>query len=141
MTDPLRWLPLLLGLMLGLGCSGRDPSLPKTTPVSGVVTYRGKPIERGTIAFVPKQGERPAGGQLGPGGRFTLTTFTQGDGAVLGPHAVTIESFGDGDDVSTGKRSSGFDRLVPAKFSDLALTPLSVDVVEPMPALSLELQD
>ena len=41
--------------------------------------------------FQPEHG-RPAIGVIGSDGRYTLTTFDSGDGAMLGRHRVTIKS-------------------------------------------------
>ena len=78
--------PLVLLLLAGCG-SGH----PETAPVSGKITYDGNPVTQGKIVFYPEHG-RSATGQIGPDGSYTLTTFDQGDGAVLGKHRVTIKS-------------------------------------------------
>lgn len=67
------------------GCSKE----PKIVPVSGVVLIDGEPVVHGDIQFAPK-GYRAAFGQLGPDGRFTLTTFKENDGAVIGEHQVAV---------------------------------------------------
>jgi hypothetical protein len=53
------------------GCGGE--SGPRTMRVWGVVTYDGKPVEDGTIDFVPTDGSRPAQGQI-KAGRYDLPT-------------------------------------------------------------------
>jgi hypothetical protein len=80
-----RWLILAACALLG-GCGGAT-----TAPVSGRVTYNGKPVTAGRIMFYPESG-RAAVGQLGPDGRYTLTTLQPGDGALLGSHRVAIEA-------------------------------------------------
>lgn len=73
------------------GC-GDDPSRPPagaTVPVKGVVTYKGKPLTRGTLRFEPDAG-REAQGEIGPDGSFALSTFTERDGAVPGVHRVAV---------------------------------------------------
>jgi hypothetical protein len=78
-----------------LGCSmflaGCGPSRPETASVSGRVTYQGKPLPDGTVTFYPTAG-RPGRGTIGPDGTYKLTTFKDGDGAILGKHRVTIKS-------------------------------------------------
>jgi hypothetical protein len=77
---------LLVCLILTSGCgSGR----PKCIAVSGVVTYRGKPVEGATVMFFPTK-SRPASGLTDAKGRFTLQSFSAGDGAVLGSHVVCV---------------------------------------------------
>ncbi|MCC6127240.1 MAG: hypothetical protein IT426_19945 [Pirellulales bacterium] len=77
---------LCAGLLLAAGCGdGR----PKRVPVSGRVTIDGKPLEYGFVQVMPK-GNRPASGQLDSQGRFSLTTFDDRDGCVLGKHPVVV---------------------------------------------------
>lgn len=80
-------LPFLVPLLT----SGCGQGLPATAPVSGKVTWQGKPVTQGKIGFYPDQGV-PAFGEIQPDGSYTLTTFKPGDGAVPGRHRVTIES-------------------------------------------------
>ena len=63
--------------------------LSTTVPVSGTVTYKGKPLTKGTVVFEPDAG-RPAHGAIQSDGRYTLSTFKEGDGAVEGAHRVSI---------------------------------------------------
>ena len=55
----------------------------------------GQPVNGGTVFFSPagQAGEtitgKPATGNVGPDGTFTLTTYTDGDGAVVGKHTVS----------------------------------------------------
>jgi hypothetical protein len=82
----------LIALALALpACSGGDPNATATVPAEGTVTYQGKPLEKGTIEFIPEQG-RPASGTI-QNGHFTLTTNTQGDGVQPGPSKVTVTAF------------------------------------------------
>jgi hypothetical protein len=72
------------------GCGSKGPSLGK---VSGKVTHKGQPVTKGTITFLPEdKNERAASGTIGSDGNYTLTTYTQGDGAVLGRHRISIVS-------------------------------------------------
>jgi len=80
-----------IGLILVFGC-GDDSGLSKRYPVSGTVTYKGEPIAKGTIGFVPTKAEgRAATGEI-DNGRYTLTTAVAGDGALPGTYKVTIIS-------------------------------------------------
>jgi hypothetical protein len=61
--------------------------------VSGKVLYEGKPVPKGTIAFVPvAPGGRNATGAIGPDGTYTLQTEEPEDGAQLGEYRVTISA-------------------------------------------------
>ncbi len=77
---------LLAGLLIGCG-GGSDHE--ETASVTGTVTLKGTPVTKGRIAFYPPKG-RPAMGAIQSDGTYTLTTFDQGDGALLGNHRVTI---------------------------------------------------
>ena len=68
-----------------LGCGGEGAA---TAPVSGVVTYRGKPLADVNVVFMSRGGA-PATGVTNSEGRFELTTLDQ-TGAVPGAHQVTI---------------------------------------------------
>jgi hypothetical protein len=80
------------GLLVIAGC-GDDTGLGKRYPVSGTVTYKDQPVEKGQIAFIPvdPKEQRPANGFI-ENGRYTLTTATPGDGAMPGKYKVTIQS-------------------------------------------------
>ena len=88
--------PLQLGLLLGMACAlpwlaGCGSALPETALVEGKITYAGQPVTFGEITFYPQHG-RPATGRIQPDGSYRLTTFSEGDGALLGKHTVTIKA-------------------------------------------------
>jgi len=117
---------LLFPLVAGCG-DGR----PRRVPVSGQVLIDGKPLTRGFIRLVP-EGARPAAGQIGPDGRFTLKTFEPGDGAVTGRHEVSVtavESLSD-----TVQRW-----YTPKKYADPSTSGLTVTINEPTDSLLIEL--
>jgi hypothetical protein len=122
------------GLGLILGC-GDDTGLDKRYPVTGMVTYKNQPVEKGQISFIAtdKTKQRDASGSI-ENGRYTLTTATPGDGALPGKYNVTIvskevnpedaakikatiEKFGgsarQGD---TGKAAARAKNLIPGKY-------------------------
>lgn len=72
--------------VLAAGCG---PQRAAVHPVSGEVRLEGKPFAAADVTFVPKNG-RPALAQTNAQGRFTLRTWTDGDGAVAGEHVVCI---------------------------------------------------
>lgn len=78
---------LLMMPVISGGCGLRSTS--PTVPVAGVVTHAGRPVPDITVTFTPQSG-RSATGQTDATGRFTLATFTAGDGAVPGTHRVTF---------------------------------------------------
>jgi len=86
----IRCLAVALGmaLMLVLGCS--DDGLGKRYPVYGTVTYKGEPVAKGNINFVPTGAEgRAANGPI-ENGKYTLSTLGNDDGAFPGSYQVAI---------------------------------------------------
>jgi hypothetical protein len=75
-------------LMSFLGCSdGEDPRL----PVSGTVTLDGQPLADAKVTLMPKDSRRVANAITDESGRFeSATTFSRGDGALIGEHYVAI---------------------------------------------------
>jgi hypothetical protein len=83
---------LALGALVVPGCGGDE--LGKRHPVSGKVTFKGEPVERGTVTFTPADpnaGIRAASGAI-VGGSYQLTTQTNNDGAMPGKYKVSIQS-------------------------------------------------
>ena len=127
----------LLAVVGLMACSGCRAKHPETAPVSGHITFQGKPVVEGTITFQPAHG-RPAMGTIGADGSYRLTTFENGDGAPPGKYTVTIEarhvtappapkSMKDEVNVPFGKTK--IEWLVPEKYSRLDSTPLNAEVV------------
>ena len=93
LRDVLCIVLLISGCFAAAGCGG--PAGPETAAVTGTVTMNGAPVEAGRVMFYPveSKGEntgKPAQGQLDSSGYFELTTYSSGDGAVLGEHIVTV---------------------------------------------------
>jgi hypothetical protein len=73
-----------------LACGESGPEMARVT---GTVTYKGKPVSKGTIAFVSTSPGRPnATAKLDASGYYRLQTRDPGDGAELGDYDVTIYS-------------------------------------------------
>jgi len=107
-----------------VGCSGSG--LPDTARVTGLVTYKGKPVAEAQVSFIPARG-RPASGATGTDGRFTLTTFRPNDGALLGEHTVTIAKtvpVAGQEGAPYAKRQS----VIPEKYGNLRKSPLKATV-------------
>jgi len=143
-----------VGVAMAAACAltwtGCGPKRPETVPVSGRVTYHGKPVAGAHVMFQPEQG-RPAVATTGPDGSYRLTTFVAGDGALLGRHRVTIQatrvtgiaqpkSFEEemrSVGKSTGTRA--LEWLVPQKYSSLETTPLTAEVKPGENAINFDL--
>ena len=89
-----RGLLLITACILGLasGCS-RGRQYPPTHSVSGVVTVEGQPVADAIVSFLPDNGQNPANGSTDASGRYELTSFTRGDGAMEGSFRVTIVKY------------------------------------------------
>lgn len=80
-----------------------------TAPVEGKVLCNGTPITSGVVYFQPlgEAGQviagKPAGGVVGADGRFLLSTYDEGDGAVIGRHRVSWQA----EDENAGNRPGG----------------------------------
>ena len=108
------------------GCDGGGvEDLPEVAKVSGIVTYKGQPVEGAEVTFTPETGN-PALGITGADGRFEPTTYDAGDGAVPGKHKITIKVFPR--EALPGMEAETAGVSVPAKYGDLTTTPLSEEV-------------
>jgi hypothetical protein len=98
-----------------LGCgSGQLP----VALVKGKVTYKGKPLEFGSILFQPQMGQT-ATGQIKSDGTFVLSTYATGDGAIIGKHKVAIacnETQKPGYQVPKGQEAPVGKSLIPDKY-------------------------
>lgn len=87
----------LFAILAVSGCGPSGPKLPDLVPVSGTVTYDGKPLDNATVTFSPMEGGQAGFGASGftdSSGKYTLETAA-GDGktklgAVPGKYGVTI---------------------------------------------------
>ncbi len=70
-----------------LGCGDGRPAL---VPVTGTVTFDGKPIQGAEVMFMVKGG-RPSRGETDAEGRFALSTFEEGDGCAPGAAQVVVQ--------------------------------------------------
>lgn len=82
--SPVRFVLLAVGCALLAGCSENN-----VVPVSGTLTFRGKPVTNAIIHFVPEKG-RPSMGETDAQGKFTLTYDPQKKGAERGKHKVFV---------------------------------------------------
>jgi hypothetical protein len=144
-------LPVLtaLGLVLSLaGCSG-DANMPPLGKVHGKVTYKGKPLDAGHVVFTPASGKGGETGQVATGeidssGNYEMTTFSTGDGAILGQHVVTVTAQ-KGDmpkPDATGRINYVLPKNeTPAKYASADKSPLRCTVVAGGTTFDIELKD
>jgi hypothetical protein len=71
------------------GC-GQGANNPTVYPVTGTVIYKGQPVADAIVAFQGEEGTKLATGRTDAEGRFELTTYEPGDGAVPGKHHASV---------------------------------------------------
>ena len=83
---------LWVACLAAVGCDSR----PSVAPVRGVVKMDGKPLPGGRVMFSPiasgdeKIVGKSAIGQIQKDGSFVLSTYEDGDGALIGSHHPTV---------------------------------------------------
>ena len=129
---------ILILLSLHLGCGdGNDPRM----PVSGIVTLDGQPLADAKVTLMPKDNRRVANAMTDESGRFeSATTFTPGDGALIGEHYVAItpkvpppmpgeEVFSPGSPApGPGAKPEEYIAPIPAKYGKPKKSGLDVEV-------------
>ena len=136
--DAVRSFLAVLAASLLVTAAGCGPRRPETAPVSGRVTYQGKPVTAGRIVFQSEKGHM-AVGTIVPDGSYRLTTFAPGDGAMLGHYRVTVEavratggslptSLADEARARAAAQKPRVELLVPESYSELESTPLTAEV-------------
>ncbi len=106
-----------LALLLPMGCG--DAGGPEMASVSGKVTYKGKPVTKGTVSFVAtKPGQRNATGMIDQTGAYKLQTENPGDGAEVGDYEVSIFSHEEEILDYTPKTPVKVERTIPEKYED-----------------------
>jgi hypothetical protein len=84
---------LCCGVCWGCGAVGGGAQI-ALIPVKGKVTYKGKPLTKGSIQFEPDGYGRKARGKIQSDGTFVLGTDKEGDGVIAGHHRVTVTDTG-----------------------------------------------
>ncbi len=115
----------LTPLVLLTGCNQDS----KVGQVHGTVRLDGKPLTTGTVRFVPEAG-RAATGRIDSDGTFTLGTYHDSDGALIGAHKVAIVAFeaGEYDRPAYELRNQKSKSLVPERFMSVGTSDLTFEV-------------
>lgn len=126
------------------GCGGNS-NRPKTAKVTGKVTYEGKPIETGSLLFVPVGGGSSAQGNIAADGTYTLGTFTETDGAILGNFKVMITAWtqpkgGPGLPEDAIRGDAGPISLIPEIYGDLEKSGLTATVKDEKNTINFDLE-
>ena len=125
-----------LGVLMLLGCAGDERAhIEKAVPVSGVLSYQGKPLDQYQVTFIPSDGRRPATGITDAAGKFTMGTNKPGDGAPPGKCTVTVAWVGpQSDDTASQVPIEDPTQMpqpkvkIPAKYSDPTTSGLTQEV-------------
>jgi len=133
-----RLLVLAIAAMVPIACSGGSG----LSSVSGKVTYQGKPVPKGTVAFQSTNPEgRNATGAIGEDGSYTLQTENPGDGALPGDYNVTISAR---DEVILDYiplKPPPVKRLAPAKYEKAETSGLKATVKSGSNTINFDLTD
>lgn len=130
-------------LLVSAGCGSRHP---QTVPVSGLVAFAdGTPVRGGRIEFESEQGGINARGTLNNEGEFHLSTFNDGDGAVVGRHRVIVQQSVSPYAGTVGKAKHGPHgpppTKIPTRYGDYRTSPLTADVTtDPKKRIVLQLE-
>jgi hypothetical protein len=117
-----------VALLIAAGC---DDGRPTRVPIAGTVLLDGEPLTVGDVKFVP-QGARPSSGRIDASGRFRLTCYDGGDGAVLGMHRVQVSASEiKGDEVRWH---------APIKYANFRTSGMTFEVSEPTESMVIELK-
>lgn len=110
---------LSAAMTVGLVGCGKGSGAGELAPVTGTVTYKGKPVKKAYVTFYPTGGGQPAAGTTDDEGKFELS-----DGAVVGEHKIAIAASGadesvmqPGDSKTAAKKKSTSD-AIPTKYAD-----------------------
>jgi hypothetical protein len=138
------------------GC-GSDDGLGRRYSVSGTVKYKGEPLAKGQINFLPQDGKGRGASGLIEDGYYALSTNGDRDGALPGKYSVTIlakeldltkaearsKKLGTGiplpSDVAKANRTAK--NLVPVKYSSPDTSKLTAEVKEQSDSIPFELSD
>jgi hypothetical protein len=125
------------------GCADKAFHL-ETASVTGTVTLDGKPVTEGVVLFTPARGKL-ARGALSEDGTFTLSTYKDGDGAIVGTHQVAVISRLESDAATFEKPLAPgqqlFKWIVPERYANGATSGLVFEVkpgVENHPTFELQ---
>jgi hypothetical protein len=137
---------VIVGSLVLAGCGGGDGAKRVAVfKVTGTVTHQGKPLPQAIVTFSPKEGQPVATGATNDKGEFTLTTYTDGDGAAAGSYGVVVSKAASSGTTDAGhsadpavlaKAQAGHDAsrtaasgsLIPGIYSDATQTPLNAKV-------------
>ncbi|RCS54450.1 carboxypeptidase regulatory-like domain-containing protein [Bremerella cremea] len=128
-----------------VGCTGSD--IPKTYPVTGSVTYKGKPVEGANITLVSSDpAVRSAGAESDAEGKFSVKTYfspkQQAEGVVPGDYVITVskmekhelpEGMKPEEAIAAFREMGPAKNLLPKKFASPQSSDLKISVTDTAP--------
>jgi hypothetical protein len=128
-------------ISMAVGCTTSSNPWDKTVPATGVVTYKGKPIQGAELAFLPQDLGAPLAvrpkAKADENGRYIVWTYAQGDGAPPGEYKVMVVRH----EVSVSKGTIvAKPNDLPKKYATFALTDILVTITDgqaELPAIDL----
>jgi hypothetical protein len=124
---------LTLAVVFVAGCGGGDkgPQVEKqkTVPVTGILTYKGKPVGDASVALFSLDGKIAPFGKTDAAGTFILSTYGSQDGAPPGKYKVTVAVSGVKEiepGVLADEPSGGFKSPIPVKYANSQTTDIPV---------------
>ena len=135
-----RWniCAIALASLVCLGCGGSKH--PPTYPVTGTVTYKSQPVAGAQVMFISTAGPA-AEGTTGADGKFSLTTFKPGDGAIGGEHKITIVKMETAASTDPNNPYGTAKSVLPPRYGNPAQTPLKENVGTSKNEFKFELTD
>jgi hypothetical protein len=97
-------------------------------PISGAVTFQGKPLDRGTIQFSPAEGQETLSGGSIVEGRYELPAEHGLEPGKYHVRVYSTEGAAAASDELPGERIAPFRERIPAKYN--SQTTLTADVKE-----------
>lgn len=155
MVRSLRVAMLLAAAIAPSGCTYEEDVADRPLTLTGTVTYRGDPVRKGAIHFLPSDpGRTAASGVIANGAIKDVFTKTQGDGIKPGRYKIVITSFDEAFMQSVAKRDAGgpdpievaraannVKKLIPVRYSNWRESGLVAEVSVANHTLRLELID
>lgn len=126
---------MLTGVFLCASCSRRDTGPPRY-PVSGVLTYKGKPISDARISFTSSELHVRLAADTNPDGTFEVRTATA-DGLPVGEYSLTVRPAPGGDEENINMNRPE----IPKRFWTAKTSDLRRSVEEGQNSIELSLSD
>ena len=127
-----------LAMLFFVGCGGGygTSDVVATVPVSGTLTYQGKPLEHYQVVFMPVEGTAVPTGVSDASGNFKVGTNDSGDGAPAGKYRLAVSFVGPQKEGAAGTEQIVDDPSklpkpkirIPAKYNDPATSGLEQEI-------------